>query len=73
MFAVLIGWDRALAGIARRALADKDRLPLVEAWFRPEAGVRLDRRHQLAAGLRRSASSRRYSGTPRMKRPEPGS
>ncbi|MFJ9598015.1 DNA polymerase III subunit alpha [Streptomyces virginiae] len=40
MFAVLTGCDRALAEIARRALADKDRLPAVEAWFRREAGAR---------------------------------
>ncbi|MFD9519722.1 DNA polymerase III subunit alpha [Streptomyces sp. NPDC059979] len=40
MFAVLTGCDRALAEIARRALADKERLPAVEAWFRREAGAR---------------------------------
>ncbi|KOU65121.1 DNA polymerase III subunit alpha [Streptomyces sp. IGB124] len=40
MFAVLTGCDRALAEIARRALADKDRLPAVEGWFRREAGAR---------------------------------
>ncbi|MGW1520805.1 DNA polymerase III subunit alpha [Streptomyces sp. NPDC002287] len=40
MFAILTGCDRALAEIARRALADKDRLPAVEEWFRREAGAR---------------------------------
>lgn len=40
MFAVLTGCDRPLAEIARRALADTDRLPAVEAWFRREAGAR---------------------------------
>ncbi|OEJ22466.1 DNA polymerase III subunit alpha [Streptomyces subrutilus] len=40
MFAVLTGCDRALADIARRALADKERLPQVEAWFKGEAGRR---------------------------------
>ncbi|MFD3542448.1 DNA polymerase III subunit alpha [Streptomyces sp. NPDC058662] len=40
MFAVLTGCDRALAEVARRALADKERLPRVEAWFLREAGRR---------------------------------
>ncbi|MFF0549663.1 DNA polymerase III subunit alpha [Streptomyces sp. NPDC004311] len=40
MFAVLTGCDRALAEIARRALADPQRLPAVEGWFRREAGAR---------------------------------
>ncbi|MFF4429774.1 DNA polymerase III subunit alpha [Streptomyces sp. NPDC001513] len=40
MFSVLTGCDRALAEVARRALADKERLPQVEAWFRREAGGR---------------------------------
>ncbi|MFB6864271.1 DNA polymerase III subunit alpha [Streptomyces virginiae] len=40
MFSVLTGCDRALAEIARRALADKERLALVEGWFKREAGAR---------------------------------
>ncbi|MFF7505158.1 DNA polymerase III subunit alpha [Streptomyces lavendulae] len=40
MFAVLTGCDRALAEVARRALADKERLPLVEGWFKREAAGR---------------------------------
>lgn len=38
MFAVLTGCDRALAEVARRALANGERPPQVEAWFRSEAG-----------------------------------
>ncbi|MET9607069.1 DNA polymerase III subunit alpha [Streptomyces sp. NPDC006512] len=40
MFSVLTGCDRALAEIARRALADKERLPQVEVWFKREAAGR---------------------------------
>ncbi|MGW7315750.1 DNA polymerase III subunit alpha [Streptomyces sp. NPDC054865] len=40
MFSVLTGCDRALAEVARRALADKERLPLVEDWFKREAADR---------------------------------
>ncbi|MFB9584743.1 DNA polymerase III subunit alpha [Streptomyces goshikiensis] len=40
MFAVLTGCDRALAEVARRALANGERLPQVEAWFKGEAGRR---------------------------------
>ncbi|MFK0202121.1 DNA polymerase III subunit alpha [Streptomyces lavendulae] len=40
MFSVLTGCDRALAEIARRALADKERLPQVEGWFKREAAGR---------------------------------
>ncbi len=40
MFAVLTGCDRALAEVARHALADKERLPQVEVWFKGEAGRR---------------------------------
>ncbi|MGW7063561.1 DNA polymerase III subunit alpha [Streptomyces sp. NPDC054904] len=40
MFSVLTGCDRALAEVARRALADKERLPLVEDWFKREAAGR---------------------------------
>ncbi|MFF9786284.1 DNA polymerase III subunit alpha [Streptomyces nigrescens] len=40
MLAVLTGCDRALAEVARRALADEGRLPKLEAWFRREAGTR---------------------------------
>ncbi|MET7312210.1 hypothetical protein ACWD7C_25300 [Streptomyces sp. NPDC005134] len=32
--AVMTGCDRALAEVARRALADETRLPKLEAWFR---------------------------------------
>lgn len=34
----MTGCDRAAGDVARRALADKDRLPGVEAWFRRAAG-----------------------------------
>ncbi|MFF1678375.1 DNA polymerase III subunit alpha [Streptomyces sp. NPDC058256] len=37
---VLTGCDRAAGDVARRALADPDRLPRVEAWFRRTAGER---------------------------------
>ncbi|MGW6875914.1 DNA polymerase III subunit alpha [Streptomyces xanthophaeus] len=40
MVSVLTGCDRALAEVARRALADKERLPQVEGWFKREAGGR---------------------------------
>ncbi|MGW6940320.1 DNA polymerase III subunit alpha [Streptomyces xanthophaeus] len=40
MVSVLTGCDRALAEVARRALADKERLPQVEQWFKREAGGR---------------------------------
>ncbi|MFJ2745850.1 DNA polymerase III subunit alpha [Streptomyces sp. NPDC087440] len=40
MFAVLTGCDRAMGDVARRALADKQRLPNVRAWFLDEAGAR---------------------------------
>ncbi|MEU9108136.1 DNA polymerase III subunit alpha [Streptomyces xanthophaeus] len=40
MFAVLTGCDRALAEVARRALADKERLSQVEGWFKREAAGR---------------------------------
>ncbi|MFE7076488.1 DNA polymerase III subunit alpha [Streptomyces sp. NPDC057620] len=36
----LTGCDRAAGDVARRALADRDRLPKVEAWFRRTAGER---------------------------------
>ncbi|MFD7555800.1 DNA polymerase III subunit alpha [Streptomyces sp. NPDC059835] len=36
----LTGCDRAMAEVARRALADEERLPNLEAWFRREAGAR---------------------------------
>lgn len=36
----LTGCDRAAGDVARRALADPDRLPKVEAWFRRTAGER---------------------------------
>ncbi|MER6186780.1 hypothetical protein [Streptomyces sp. NPDC001652] len=36
----MTGCDRAAEDIARRALADADRLPKVEAWFRRTAGER---------------------------------
>lgn len=38
MLAILTGCGRALAEVARRALADQERLPKLEAWFRREAG-----------------------------------
>lgn len=37
---VLTGCDRALAEVARRALAGNERLALVEGWFEREAGAR---------------------------------
>ncbi|WP_330315081.1 DNA polymerase III subunit alpha [Streptomyces sp. NBC_00523] len=40
ILAVMTGCDRALAEVARRALADEQRLPKLEAWFRQEAGAR---------------------------------
>ncbi|MGW6877420.1 DNA polymerase III subunit alpha [Streptomyces xanthophaeus] len=40
MVSVLTGCDRALAEVARRALADKERLPLVEQWFKRGADAR---------------------------------
>ncbi|MFE4258195.1 DNA polymerase III subunit alpha [Streptomyces sp. NPDC056883] len=40
IFAVMTGCDRALGELARRALADPDRLPRVEGWFRRDAGAR---------------------------------
>ncbi|MFJ5026090.1 DNA polymerase III subunit alpha [Streptomyces goshikiensis] len=40
MFSVLTGCDRALAEVARRTLANKERLPEVEAWFKREAASR---------------------------------
>ncbi|MGW0801248.1 helix-hairpin-helix domain-containing protein, partial [Streptomyces sp. NPDC002692] len=36
----MTGCDRAAGDVARRALADPDRLPKVEAWFRRTAGER---------------------------------
>ena len=36
----MTGCDRAAGDVARRALADSDRLPKVEAWFRRTAGER---------------------------------
>ncbi|WP_393072239.1 DNA polymerase III subunit alpha [Streptomyces sp. LN704] len=36
----MTGCDRAAGDVARRALADPDRLPKVEAWFRQTAGER---------------------------------
>jgi error-prone DNA polymerase len=36
----MTGCDRAAGDVARRALADPDRLPRVEAWFRRTAGER---------------------------------
>ncbi|EPH46902.1 putative Error-prone DNA polymerase [Streptomyces aurantiacus JA 4570] len=36
----MTGCDRAAGDVARRALADADRLPRVEAWFRRTAGER---------------------------------
>ncbi|MGW7003665.1 DNA polymerase III subunit alpha [Streptomyces sp. NPDC054933] len=38
IFARMTGCDRAAGDVARRALADADRLPKVEAWFRRGAG-----------------------------------
>ncbi len=40
ILARMTGCDRAAGDIARRALADPDRLPRVEAWFRRTAGQR---------------------------------
>ncbi|WP_392748916.1 DNA polymerase III subunit alpha [Streptomyces sp. LN590] len=40
ILAVMTGCDRALAEVARRALADGQRLPKLEAWFRKLAGAR---------------------------------
>ncbi|MEU9546292.1 DNA polymerase III subunit alpha [Streptomyces mirabilis] len=40
ILAKLTGCDRAAADVARRALADVDRLPRVEAWFRRTASER---------------------------------
>ncbi|GAA2258000.1 DNA polymerase III subunit alpha [Streptomyces amakusaensis] len=40
IFAILTGCDRAFAEVARRALADPDRLPGIETWFRQRAGAR---------------------------------
>ncbi|MER5556151.1 DNA polymerase III subunit alpha [Streptomyces sp. NPDC002793] len=40
ILAVMTGCDRALAEVARRALADDKRLPKLEAWFRAKAGAR---------------------------------
>ncbi|WLQ53810.1 DNA polymerase III subunit alpha (plasmid) [Streptomyces poriferorum] len=40
ILAVMTGCDRALAEVARRALADEQRLPNLEAWFREKAGAR---------------------------------
>lgn len=40
MLSIMTGCDRALGEVARRALADRERLPRVEAWFRQEAGAR---------------------------------
>ncbi|WP_331762240.1 DNA polymerase III subunit alpha (plasmid) [Streptomyces sp. NBC_01527] len=40
ILAVMTGCDRALAEVARRALADEQRLPKLEAWFREKAGAR---------------------------------
>ncbi|MFD3657792.1 hypothetical protein [Streptomyces sp. NPDC058620] len=40
ILAVMTGCDRALAEVARRCLADDQRLPKLEAWFRHEAGAR---------------------------------
>ncbi|WP_371797167.1 DNA polymerase III subunit alpha [Streptomyces sp. NBC_01718] len=40
ILAVMTGCDRALAEVARRALADEKRLPKLEAWFREKAGSR---------------------------------
>ncbi|WP_330481365.1 DNA polymerase III subunit alpha [Streptomyces sp. NBC_00724] len=40
ILAVMTGCDRALAEVARRALADEQRLPKLEVWFREKAGAR---------------------------------
>ncbi|MGW0669822.1 DNA polymerase III subunit alpha [Streptomyces sp. NPDC002746] len=40
ILATMTGCDRAAADVARRALADADRLPKVETWFRRCAGER---------------------------------
>jgi error-prone DNA polymerase len=40
IFVVMTGCDRAFGDVARRALADADRLPRVEAWFRQGAAAR---------------------------------
>ncbi|MFD8692713.1 DNA polymerase III subunit alpha [Streptomyces sp. NPDC059651] len=40
ILAVMTGCDRALAEVARRALANEERLPKLEAWFRQKAGAR---------------------------------
>ncbi|MEW1699413.1 DNA polymerase III subunit alpha [Streptomyces sp. NPDC091278] len=40
ILAVMTGCDRALAELARRALADEQRLPRIERWFRQLAGAR---------------------------------
>ncbi|MDQ1031535.1 error-prone DNA polymerase [Streptomyces umbrinus] len=40
VLAKMTGCDRAAGDVARRALADPDRLPKVEAWFRRTAGER---------------------------------
>ena len=40
MLSVLTGCDRALAELARRALADPERLPNLKAWFHTEATAR---------------------------------
>ncbi|MEV1025940.1 DNA polymerase III subunit alpha [Streptomyces sp. NPDC050264] len=40
IFAKMTGCDRAAGDVARRALADRERLPRVEAWFRGAAAER---------------------------------
>ncbi|MEZ0096185.1 DNA-directed DNA polymerase III PolC, partial [Streptacidiphilus sp. EB129] len=40
IFALMTGCDRAFGDVARRALADPDRLPKVEGWFRQGAAAR---------------------------------
>ncbi|WP_116209418.1 DNA polymerase III subunit alpha [Streptomyces olivoreticuli] len=40
MLSVLTGCDRALAEVARRGLADADRLPRLHSWFRRSAAAR---------------------------------
>ncbi|WP_176742761.1 DNA polymerase III subunit alpha [Streptomyces agglomeratus] len=40
IFSVMTGCDRALGEIARRALADEQRLAKIEDWFRTKAGAR---------------------------------
>lgn len=40
ILAVMTGCDRALAEVARRALADEQRLPKLEVWLREKAGAR---------------------------------